>query len=110
MIKFFKDKFSISVSESMFSTLRMSLQKVLEEFDMHSSDISERFTLKSLLHIYIAHIGCLRPLKISIRQFMSTEEMEEQKKLLETLGQIKLFPGQQKNPPENIELPENECF
>ena len=53
----------------------MSMEKVLEEYEISDAEISERFALKSLLHVYIAHIGCLRPLKISIRQIMSEEEM-----------------------------------
>jgi len=44
--------------------------------------------LKALLHIYIAHIGCMRPLKISIRDIMSIEEMVEQRKLLKDLNKI----------------------
>ena len=119
MLKFVKDKYSISVSESIFMTLRLSLLKVLEDYEeelskgksyLSTAHVSERFTLKSLLHIYIAHIGCLRPLKVSIRQIMSDEEMGEQKKLIETLGKIEVFPNQQKNPPENVELGEDQCF
>jgi hypothetical protein len=51
------------------------MTKVLEEYQLTDAHISERFALKSLLHIYIAHIGCLKPLKISIRQIMSEQEM-----------------------------------
>ena len=75
MLKFFKEKYGIQVSEGIFRTLRMSMEKVLEEYEISDAEISERFALKSLLHVYIAHIGCLRPLKISIRQIMSEEEM-----------------------------------
>ena len=67
------------MSEGIFSTLRSCLQKVLESYELNSAHVSERFALKSLLHLYIAHIGCLKPLKISIRQIMSEKEMKEQK-------------------------------
>lgn len=67
MLKFFKEKHGIQVGESVFSSLRHSLCDVLDNFDLESAHITERFTLKSLLHIYLAHIGCLKPLRISIR-------------------------------------------
>ena len=71
---------------------------MLKDYDLTTADISERFTLKSLLHVYIAHIGCLRPLKISIRQIMSEDEMKEQQELLTALKEVNLFPDQVKNP------------
>lgn len=67
MLKYFKEKYGIQISEGIFKTLRIAMQKVLVDYDLELAHISERFTLKSLLHVYIAHIGCLRPLKISIR-------------------------------------------
>jgi hypothetical protein len=85
MLDYFKHKYGISISESIFKCLRTSLQEVLDEYDYNSAHISQRSTLKSLLHIYIAHIGCLRPLKLSIRQIMSSSEMQEQKKLIDRL-------------------------
>jgi hypothetical protein len=66
MLKFFKDKFSIHISESMFRSLRHSLTEVLANYDLANANVADRFTLKALLHIYIAHIGCLRPLKMTI--------------------------------------------
>ena len=110
MLTFFKDKFGIQISESIFRSLRLALQEVLSDYDLHSAVVSERFTLKALLHIYIAHIGCMRPLKISIRDIMSDEEMVEQQKLLDDLNEIKVFPEQSKTPSEKVELPEDQCF
>ena len=77
MLKFFKDKYSIHISESMFKSLRQCLTEVLDNYDLQNAKIADRFTLKSLLHIYIAHIGCLRPLKMTILQNMTMEEMKE---------------------------------
>ena len=110
MLKFFKEMYGIQISEGIFNSLRLAMLNVLEEYDMHSADITERFTLKALLHIYISHIGCLKPLKISIRQIMSSEEMQKQQQLLEKLKRIDLFPGQKKNPDENEQLNEIYCF
>ena len=64
MLKFFKEMYGIQVSEGIFSSVRTAIQSVLKDYDMTTAHISERFTLKALLHIYIAHIGCLKPLKI----------------------------------------------
>ena len=110
MLTFFKDKFGIQISESIFRSLRLALQEVLSNYYYESAVVSERFTLKALLHIYIAHIGCMRPLKISIRDIMSDEEMVEQQKLLDDLNKIDVFPGQSKTPSEKVELPEDQCF
>lgn len=77
---------------------------------MTTCHISEMFSLKALLHLYISHIGCLKPLKIQIRQIMSSQEMEQQQQLLSQLKQINLFPGQKKNPDENEVLADNSCF
>ena len=111
MLDYFKSKFGIYVCESIFMNIRKSLQAVLEEYELISASISERSTLKNLLSIYIAHIGCLRPLKIAIRQIMSNSEMIEQQKLLEQLQQkIKLFPNQEKNPQETAVLEPEQCF
>jgi len=52
----------------------------------------------------------MRPLKISIRDIMSIEEMVEQRKLLDDLNEIKVFPEQSKTPSEKVELPEDQCF
>lgn len=84
----------------------MSITEVLSDYELNSATISQRFTLKSLLHIYIAHIGCLRPLKISIRQFMSAAEMVEQEALISKLNEIKLFAGQKPTATEDDELPD----
>ena len=78
MLKFFKDKYSIHISESMFKSLRLSLTEVIDNYDLANAKMADRFTLKSLLHIYIAHIGCLRPLKMTILESMTMEEMREQ--------------------------------
>ena len=95
MLDFFKHKFGIYISESVFKCLRSSLTDVLDEYNLNSAEISQRYSLKSLLHIYIAHIGCLRPLKISVLQIMSKAERIEQKKLIERLKEeIDLYPGQ----------------
>ena len=64
MLKLFKEKYGISISESIFQNIRVVLQKVLEDYDRDTAHISERFTLKALLHLYISHISCLRPLNI----------------------------------------------
>jgi len=67
MLDYFKHKFGIFISESIFKCLRSCLEEVLDDYNYSSAEISQRSSLKSLLHIYIAHIGCLRPLKLSIR-------------------------------------------
>ena len=64
MLKFFKEMYGIQISEGIFSTVRIALQNVLNEYEMTTAHISERFALKALLHLYISHIGCLKPLKI----------------------------------------------
>ena len=83
LLKFFKEMYGIQVSEGIFTSLRLAVLNVLKDYDMTTAHISERFTLKALLHIYISHIGCMRPLKISIRQIMSSEEMQAQQQLIE---------------------------
>jgi hypothetical protein len=110
MMKYFKEKFGIQISESIFQSIRYSLTEVLSNYDLQTAHITERFTLKSLLHIYLAHIGCMRPLRISIRQIMSEQEMVEQQALLQRLKEIDLFPGQKEKPAESDELEEDQCF
>ena len=64
LLKFFKESYGIQVSEGIFTAVRLAVQSVLKDYEMTTAHISERFALKALLHLYISHIGCLKPLKI----------------------------------------------
>ena len=46
-----------------------------------------------MLHIYIAHIGCLRPLHYKLKDILSDEELNEQVAILNKLKDINLFRG-----------------
>lgn len=48
----------------------------------------QRFTFKSLLHVYIAHISCLRTVKIKLSHFMDSAEITLQTNLLDKLHSL----------------------
>lgn len=75
---------------------------------MHeSNNTSVQLSLKNMLHIYIAHIGCLRPLHLKIKDIISEAEMVEQKKFIAKLEtDIQLFPRQTEWPDAEEEIPE----
>ena len=75
---------------------------------MHDSDnTSVQLSLKNMLHIYIAHIGCLRPLHLKIKDIISEAEMGKQKEFLAKLeADIQLFPRQKEWPDTEEEIPE----
>ena len=77
---FFKRKWGIYVSLDTFRQLRTALESVLKDLEQESSTM-KRFTLMSLLQIYIAHISCLRTLKIKLKDFMNKEEVKAQREL-----------------------------
>ena len=110
MLQFAKTAYGISVSESMFRALRRSITELLKDYETHTADPSERHALLNLLHIYIAHIGCLRPLHLAIREILTAQEVEAQQALLGQLEAINLFPRQKPNPAEGEEIPLPELF
>lgn len=94
MIKYIREKFGIALSESMFKSIRRILLDMLETYSMHDdNNTSVQHALKNMLHIYIAHIGCLRPLHFKLKDILSPEEMKEQTELVNKLRNINLFPG-----------------
>ena len=85
--------------------MRKSLTKMLSEYVLDAADISEQHSILSLLYIYRAHIGCLRPMFFSIKDIMSREEQDEQMKLIKELDKLMPDPNQKQQPTEedNIE-------
>ena len=94
----------------MFKALRRSITELLKDYETHTADNSERHALLNLLHIYIAHIGCLRPLHLAIREILTAEELQAQTDLLGQLEGINLFPRQKPKPAEGEEVPIPELF
>lgn len=84
-LPFLKRRFGIYISLNSFVQLRLTLTRVLQDHVEESSNTMQRFTLKSLLHVYIAHLSCLRTLKIKLYEFMDEAEIAEQKNLIEKL-------------------------
>lgn len=55
---------------------------------MENAKDSERHALKNLLHVYIAHLGVLRPLRMTVRETLSEDEQTLQNALVEKLQRI----------------------
>ena len=78
MMKYVREKFAINLSESMFKSIRRILNEMLESYSMNDdNNTSVQLSLKNMLHIYIAHIGCLRPLHFKLKDILGIEEMKE---------------------------------
>ena len=76
-MKYVREKFAICLSESMFKSIRRILNDMLETYSMNEdNNTSVQLTLKNMLHIYISHLGCLRPLHFKLKDILSVEELK----------------------------------
>jgi hypothetical protein len=94
----------------MFEFMRKAIMHLLEEYELQTCDISEQHALLSLINIYIAHIGCLRRLNISINDLLSTEEKALQGEMVARLRQIQLYEGQSPIPKPEEQLSDAKLF
>ena len=112
MEKFFKNSQGVQISQHMFAALREAINLILDEpYCMDSADVSEQLSLLNLLHIYIAHVGCLRPLNLNIQEILTDEELALQTDLKIRLEKELNLPKDKKEfPSPNEVLTERELF